>query len=236
MGIWWADMKSKGGKNMARTLIRIDRNGTKYWADDTCRRCGGAGERSEWYYTGMVCYECGGTGHSTPRLEKEYTPEYAAKLEGRRAEREARKLGYASADAMREAREREAERLEAERREREEREAVARRAEEERIRAEKARSQYVGTVGEELKITAVYEGSPYFERRSFSGYGTERCYIHRFRDESGNLIIWKSCSGFPILGCNEGETVVVNGKVKEHSEYKDEKQTIITRAKVKRPA
>lgn len=221
---------------MARALIRIDKNGTKYWADDTCRRCGGAGERSEWYYTGLTCYECGGTGHSTPRLEKEYTPEYAAKLESRRLEREARKLGYASADAMREAREAEAARKEAERKAEEDRAEAKRKAEEERIKAEKAKSQYVGTVGEKLTTTATYEGSPYFERRSFSGYGTERVYIHRFRDASGNLIIWKSCSGFPILGCNEGETLIVSGTVKEHSEYKDEKQTFILRAKVKRPA
>lgn len=29
------------------TLIKIDRNGTKYFADDTCLRCGGAGARSK---------------------------------------------------------------------------------------------------------------------------------------------------------------------------------------------
>ena len=81
-----------------------------------------------------------------------------------------------------------------------------------------------------------YEGSPYYERRGFGGYGTERVYIHRFRDADGNLLIWRSACGFPILGCNEGETFVVTGTVKEHSEYKDEKQTFILRAKVKRPA
>lgn len=221
---------------MPRTLIRIDKNGTKYWADDTCRRCGGAGERSEWYYTGLLCYECGGTGHSKPRMEKEYTPEYAAKLEAQRAERTAKKMGYASAEEFRAAQEakerKEAEQKAAELRAEEER----KKAEEERIAAIKAKSNYVGTVGEKMTITATYEGSPYFERRSFAGYGTERCYIHRFRDSDGNLIIWKSCCGFPILGCQEGETVVVAGTVKEHSEYKGEKQTFLLRAKVKRPA
>lgn len=221
---------------MSRTLIRVDRNGTKYWADDTCKRCGGAGERSEWYYTGMTCYECGGTGHSKPHMEKEYTPEYAAKLKASRDLREARKAGYASAEEMREAQKAKAERREAERIAQEEREAAARQAEEERIAKLKAKSQYVGKVGEKLSETVVYEGSPYFERRSFSGYGTERCYIHRFRDVEGNLLIWKSACGFPILNANEGEAFTVTGTVKEHSEYKGEKQTIILRAKVRRPA
>lgn len=221
---------------MARTLIRIDKNGTKYWVDDTCRRCGGVGERSEWYYTGLTCWECGGTGHGKPRVEKEYTPEHAAVLEARRAEREAKKLGYPSAAVMRERQAEEAARREAEREAEEERIAAEKKAEEERIAALKARSHYVGTVGEKLTTTAVWEGSPYFERRGFGGYGTERCYIHRFRDADGNLIIWRSCCGFPIVGANEGETFTVTGTVKEHSEYKDEKQTFILRAKVKRPA
>lgn len=221
---------------MARTLIRIDRNGTKYWADDTCKRCGGAGQRSEWYYTGMTCWECGGTGRTDPHIEKEYTPEYEAVLAERRAEREAKKRGYASAEAMRVAMQAEAERKEAERQAQEAREEARRKAEEERIKVLKARSNYVGTVGEKLTATATWEGSPYFERRAFSGYGTERVYIHRFRDADGNLIIWKSCSGFPVVGASEGETFVVTGTVKEHSEYKDEKQTFILRAKVKYPA
>lgn len=221
---------------MARQLIRIDKNGTKYWADDTCKRCGGAGQRSEWYYTGLTCYECGGTGHSKPRMEKEYTDEYAAVLKERRANREAKKLGYADADAMRAARKAEAERREAERKAEEERAEAERKAKAEREAALKARSNYVGTVGEKLTVTVTYEGSPYYERRGFGGYGTERVYIHRFRDADGNLLIWRSACGFPILNANEGETFVVTGAVKEHSEYKDEKQTLILRAKVKRPA
>ena len=219
---------------MARTLIRIDKNGTKYWSDDTCRRCCGQGALNEWAYTGYTCWECGGTGHSKPRLEKEYTPEYEAKLTSQRLLREAKKLGYSSVEEMREAqaaeaaRKAEEERLEAERIEAE------RKAKEKRIKAAKAISQFVGTPGEKLTVTAVYEGSPYFERRGFGGYGTERVYIHRFRAD-GNLIIWKSSCGIRPLGLQEGETVVVTGTVKEHSEYKDEKQTIILRAKVKRP-
>ena len=143
-----------------RTLIRIDKNGTKYWADDTCPRCGGAGERSEWYYTGLLCYECGGTGRSRTRVQKEYTQEYWDKLQTQRLKREAKKLGYPSVQAMKEARLEAEEREEAERLEREAREEAERKAEEERVKAMKARSQYVGTVGKKLTVTATYEGSP----------------------------------------------------------------------------
>lgn len=216
---------------------KTDKNGTQYFVDYTCPRCGGEGGRSEWAYTGYTCYECGGTGEArNPRKWKVYTPEYQAKLDEQREKRTAKKLGYPSVAAMHEAKAAEEARLEAERKAEEERIAAEKKAEEERLKALKARSNYVGEVGEKLKVTVTYEGSPYFERRSFTGYGTERCYIHRFRDDDGNLIVWKSCCGFPILGCNEGETVVVTGTVKEHSEYKDEKQTLILRAKVKRPA
>ena len=30
--------------------------------DNTCTRCGGAGESDRWAYTGRICYDCGGTG------------------------------------------------------------------------------------------------------------------------------------------------------------------------------
>lgn len=73
---------------MAKKIVylRTDKNGTKYYANYTCPRCGGAGGGNQWIYTGWTCYECGGTGErSTPVIEKEYTPEYAAKLEERRA-------------------------------------------------------------------------------------------------------------------------------------------------------
>lgn len=78
---------------MERKLIKIDRNGTKYYSDCTCQRCGGKGRIS--YYSfieGGICFECGGSGVSKERIEKEYTPEYRAKLDAKReAKKEAEK-------------------------------------------------------------------------------------------------------------------------------------------------
>ena len=80
--------------------IRTDRNGTKYYADYTCQRCGGAGGSDKWRFTGWSCYECGGSGKShKPMIIKEYTPEYEAKLAERRAKRAAKKLAEAEIKA-----------------------------------------------------------------------------------------------------------------------------------------
>lgn len=69
------------------TLVKVDRNGTKYWTGMvTCDRCGGAGGADAWAYTGWTCYKCGGEG-KVPGSWVERTPEYEAKLAERRAKR-----------------------------------------------------------------------------------------------------------------------------------------------------
>lgn len=77
---------------MAHQLVyvRTDRNGTKIYHDYNCPRCGGAGRSSKWCFTGGTCWQCSGTGkRGNPAVVKEYTPEYAAKLDARRAKRDA---------------------------------------------------------------------------------------------------------------------------------------------------
>lgn len=86
-----------------RIYIRTDRNGTKYYHDYTCPRCGGAGRCDKWALTGYTCYQCGGEGRlPVPQVIKVYTPEHeeklhakrVARLEQREAERKA--AGYSS--------------------------------------------------------------------------------------------------------------------------------------------
>lgn len=70
---------------MELVYVRTDKNGTKIFHNWACPRCGGAGESDNWIFTGRICYKCGGTGkRKTPEIVKEYTEEYAAKLEARR--------------------------------------------------------------------------------------------------------------------------------------------------------
>ena len=65
--------------------IRTDKNGTRYFNNYTCERCGGRGGWEGW--PGFVCYECGGTGKSKPHVVKIYTPEHEAKLAAQRQAR-----------------------------------------------------------------------------------------------------------------------------------------------------
>lgn len=73
--------------------IRTDRNGTKIYHDKNCPRCAGYGALDKWAYTGRICFECGGTGlRHNPKEVKVYTPEYQAKLDARKASRDAKRL------------------------------------------------------------------------------------------------------------------------------------------------
>ena len=207
-------------------LIKIDRNGSKHYEGFVkCDRCDGRG----WFAIGVnngelipshvdnaVCYKCYGEGVVYGKWI-ERTPEYEAKLEARRQKKEAERRAKLEAERKERKAEQEAARAELE----------ARKAEEE---ARKAVSQYMGQVGEKLNIKATFEHMAWFERRSFAGYGMETVYIYNFRDADGNLLIWKTTGGQKL---QDGEIVNLTGTVKEHTEYRGEKQTILTRCRIK---
>lgn len=227
-------------------LIRIDRNGTKYYEGDVpCSRCDGKGI----YFIGVcnghpvpspvdngVCFKCGGTGkeHST---WKEYTPEYEAKLEARRKARREKYLEEHKAEIEARQAELEAKKLEEEKQRLEEEARI--KAENERLLAEKAKSHHVGTVGEKVDIRARYIKSVWFEVPAFRGYGTETMYIHTFKI-GDDTIIWKTTASLGRWNdkdewesFEEGEQVHLKGTIKEHSEYDGEKQTVLTRCRIK---
>ena len=80
---------------------KIDKNGTQYFADWTCPRCGGAGIIPHFAHVdGGTCFECGGSGRrANAKTIKVYTPEYEKKLEERRAKRQAKKDAERKANA-----------------------------------------------------------------------------------------------------------------------------------------
>ena len=216
---------------MEAVLIKIDRNGSKHYEGAVvCDRCNGRG----WYAIGScngqlvpshvddaVCYKCHGAGKVRGKWI-ERTPEYQAKLDAKReAKRAAAQAKFEAEEAQRAA-EREA----AERAERE-----AREAREAEIKAQKAISQYVGEIGSKVDFKGTYVRTGSWEQKSFRGYGYETMFVHTFKDSDGNVFIWKTQKGLPV-DLNYGEPVDVRGTVKEHSEYKDEKQTAITRCTI----
>lgn len=80
-------------------LLKIDKNGTKYWSKMVkCWKCNGRGTLSWTSYRNGVCFDCDGFGEYE-EIEKEYTPEYQAKLEARRAKRAEKKMAEERAKA-----------------------------------------------------------------------------------------------------------------------------------------
>ena len=97
------------------------------------------------------------------------------------------------------------------------------REQEEKALAEQSESDWIGTPGQKVEVEATYKGAPTFETM----WGT--MYIHKFQDDDGNVIIWKTGK---YLDLDDGDRVVVSGKIKEHDEYKGIRQTVLTRCKV----
>ena len=204
-----------------KTLVKVDRNNSKHYVGIVnCDICGGTGGSDNWKYTGWTCYKCNGSGRIAYRWI-ERTPEYEAKLESRRAKKAEKER--AEAEARRARYEAAIKAAEEEKKAREAEEA-----------ARKEISTYVGEVGEKLNIKARFDHTAWYERHSFAGYGMEKVYIVSFRDEKGNLLIWKTTSPKGCAELEEGDEISLKGTIKEHTEYRDEKQTILTRCKVTR--
>ena len=216
------------------TLIHTYKNGNikvKYQGE--CDRCGGKGiyiigvcngkPVPSWVDHG-VCFKCGGSGRQTETAIL-MTPENEAKAaEKRRKQAEAYAAEQAKIEAEREAKEKA------------EQEAQAKREAE--IKAAKALSKHYGNVGDRVELTLTLKHSAHWEIQSYAGFGTETMYCHIFKDADGNTFTWKTAKGIyiPTNGdfdvANNGDTVVLKGTIKEHSEYNDEKQTVLTRCKV----
>lgn len=104
---------------------------------------------------------------------------------------------------------------------------------------------YIGTIGDritaDVKIVSIFEYQDY----KFSYYGATR-YIYTMRDDAGNVLVYKSGAyltikpgdkdrwGNPIeTGIRRGDKISISGTVKDHSEYKGTKQTVLQRVRVK---
>lgn len=91
-------------------------------------------------------------------------------------------------------------------------------------------SEYIGVVGEKIDVLTTFYKYAFYERLSMYSSGYEKVNIYTFIDEKGNHIVWKTTSSedFDI-----GESIQIKGKVKEHSEFNNVKQTIVTRPSIK---
>lgn len=214
---------------MKKTLVKTDKNGTKYWEYScTCGKCNGTGiyRWQAHHYTGTVtdyegiCFACDGTGIARWE-EKEYTAEHSSQLAAQREKRLAKKQA-------------ELDRLAAERKAKEE-EQARKQAEREALWAEqKAASEFVGSIGDKISIEATFTHEVSYDTQ----FGTQ--YIYFFKDEAGNTLAWKTSAMLWINDLDEngnnifirkGDRISFTASIKDHSEYKGEKQTMLQRVR-----
>ena len=99
-------------------------------------------------------------------------------------------------------------------------------------KANKKPSEYVGSIKQRIDLTLTY-------LKSFS-YETEygMTYIHRFIDNNDNIFVWRTNKTLGLYKDNKwfqfdiNSQVKLKGTIKDHNEYREEKQTILTRCKV----
>lgn len=85
-------------------------------------------------------------------------------------------------------------------------------------------SQYVGEVGQRTEFGLLFDRVVSYE--SLYGVG----YMYFFTDNEGNVFLWGTNKH---LEFEKNESVQMVGTIKEHKEYRDVKQTVITRCKTK---
>ena len=228
------------------TYVRTDRNGTQYFEKKVrCWRCDGYGI----YFMGVhngnlipssvadgVCFRCGGRGWEVETV-KEYTPEYAAKLEARRA----KKAAAEAAKREEERAEREAEQI---RREAEE----AKREAERLAEIERNRGKFIGNVGDKFQAEVTLSGTFSYERSCFNApWKTETVTGYVFKTDDGNTLVWKTtgdlcrkeyredghlCDNkgrYEPVSPDEGDRITIKGTIKDHQEYYNVNQTILNR-------
>ena len=102
---------------------------------------------------------------------------------------------------------------------------------------DKNKSEYIGEVGEVFNGEVTLIRSVAYDTYFGNQPGTS--FIHIMMDNNSNIITWNTSNA---LWCSEyndviqvGDTFVIKGKIKQHSEYKGEKQTVLTRCKFTAP-
>ena len=85
-------------------------------------------------------------------------------------------------------------------------------------------SEYVGEIKQRKDFTLTYTNSFSYDTE----YGTT--WIHKFLDTEGNIFIWKTNNS--LYDIEQGNNVTLKGTIKDHVEYRGERQTHITRCKI----
>lgn len=92
------------------------------------------------------------------------------------------------------------------------------------IESNKQVSDYVAKVGDKFSYELIYISTISYQSRFGTGF------FHLFKDSNGNIFKWSTSNGkIPV---DSGSKILVSGKIKAHEEYRNEKQTVLTRCKI----
>ena len=108
----------------------------------------------------------------------------------------------------------------------------------------KQQSEYIGEIGKKIETELILKKRIAYES-CYNGYSETTNYIYLFEDQFGNAYKWstnkflekiiytdeKKENGY-YEAINENDTVKIKGTIKAHEEYKDQKQTVLTRCKI----
>lgn len=89
-------------------------------------------------------------------------------------------------------------------------------------------SEYVGNVGDKVDIDVGSIKCVTSWESSYDGYHTSVTYIWKIIDKDGNVFTWKTSKWMD----EENPPRSIKGTVKEHKEFRDVKQTELTRCKI----
>jgi hypothetical protein len=91
--------------------------------------------------------------------------------------------------------------------------------------------EYVGSIGDTIETT-VKLISIYQSEFCYSAYNSNTTYIYTFIDSQANIYTWSTSKQLKEEGVFKGYELKIKGKIKDHKEYRGQKQTVLTRCKV----
>jgi len=91
-------------------------------------------------------------------------------------------------------------------------------------------SKHVGQVGDKITLNVIYVHTASWEN-AYGGWLNHSSVtnLHAFKDDEGNVYVWKTAN---YIEAEYGDTLIIQGTVKDHSEYNGIPQTVLTRCKV----
>ena len=230
-------------------LLRVDRNGTHYYSDPTCPKCGGTGYLPGYAHVeGGVCFLCGGSGRDgktyivlgdTYAIRENlkaagakfnyllgwHFPEPNDKYETAELTKDT-VLCEASDEVMTLLRELPNGILDWPWDPYIVQEYVAKLQDEYKARTA-PKTEFFGAVGQKVELVLSLERRSSYETQ----WGTATIYA--FVDDKGRHFIWKTSTWLEAMdNANAGDKFILKGTIKEHSEYKGRKQTVLTRCKI----